>query len=75
MAEMPEPAVGGSGRNPRDTTGGAPNGPAGRGHDDPRKQQLLEEVVEGENMRAAYRQVIRNAGAPGIDAMSVEDLA
>ena len=26
-------------------------------------------------MRAAYRQVIRNAGAPGIDAMSVEDLA
>ena len=43
MAEMPEPAVGGSGRNPRDTTGGAPNGPAGRGHDDPRKQQLLED--------------------------------
>ena len=35
---------------------------------------MLEEVVERENMRAAYQQVKRNAGAPGIDGMSVEEL-
>ena len=33
---------------------------------------MLEEVVERENMRAAYQQVKRNAGAPGIDGMSVD---
>ena len=35
---------------------------------------MLEEVVERQNMRAAYQQVKRNAGAPGIDGMSVEEL-
>ena len=35
---------------------------------------MLEEVVERQNMRAAYQQVKRNAGAPGIDGMNVEEL-
>ncbi len=35
---------------------------------------MLEEVVERQNMRAAYQQVKRNAGVPGIDGMSVEEL-
>ena len=35
---------------------------------------MMEEVVERENMRAAYRQVTRNAGAPGIDGLSVEEV-
>ena len=35
---------------------------------------MMEEVVERENMRAAYQQVRRNGGAPGIDGMSVEEL-
>ena len=35
---------------------------------------MLEEVVERQNMRAAYQQVKRNAGAPGIDGMSIEEL-
>ncbi len=41
---------------------------------DPSEQRMLEEVVERQNMRAAYQQVKRNAGAPGIDGMSVEEL-
>ena len=35
---------------------------------------MLEEVVERQNMRAAYQQVKRNAGALGIDGMNVEEL-
>ena len=41
----------------------------------PGEQRMMEEVVERENMRAAYQQVRRNGGAPGIDGMSVEELA
>ena len=40
----------------------------------PGEQRMMEEVVERENMRAAYQQVRRNGGAPGIDGMSVEEL-
>ena len=40
----------------------------------PGEQRMMEEVVERENMRAAYQQVSRNGGAPGIDGMSVEEL-
>ena len=35
---------------------------------------MMDEVVERENMRAAYQQVRRNGGAPGIDGMSGEQL-
>ncbi len=35
---------------------------------------LLEEVLCRENLMVAYRRVVRNGGAPGIDGMSVEDL-
>ena len=35
---------------------------------------MLEEVVERQKMRAGYQQVKRNAGAPGNDGMSVEEL-
>ena len=35
---------------------------------------LIEEVLCRENVMAAYRRVVRNAGAPGVDGMTVEDL-
>ncbi len=35
---------------------------------------LMEEVLRRENVEAAYKRVVRNKGAPGVDRMSVEDL-
>jgi RNA-directed DNA polymerase len=35
----------------------------------------METIVERDNLRKALRQVQRNKGAPGIDGMTVEDLA
>ena len=40
MGEMPEPAAGSSGRNPRGTAGGGSNATAGKEAADPREQQL-----------------------------------
>jgi RNA-directed DNA polymerase len=36
---------------------------------------LMERIVAPENLRAAYGRVVSNAGAPGIDRMTVEALA
>ena len=36
--------------------------------------QLIEEVLRRENVLRAYNRVVRNGGAPGVDAMSVEEL-
>lgn len=35
---------------------------------------LIERVVERENMTRAYRRVVGNRGAPGIDGMTLDDL-
>jgi RNA-directed DNA polymerase len=35
---------------------------------------LIEAMLERENMLKAYKQVVRNKGAPGVDAMTPEDL-
>lgn len=35
----------------------------------------MERVVERDNLRKALRQVQRNQGAPGVDGMTVENLA
>lgn len=35
---------------------------------------LIEEVLCRENVMAAYRRVVSNGGAPGVDGMTVEDL-
>ncbi|MGH7676098.1 MAG: group II intron reverse transcriptase/maturase, partial [Gemmatimonadales bacterium] len=37
-------------------------------------QELMEEVLRRENMKAAHRRVVRNGGAAGIDGMTVEQL-
>jgi len=34
----------------------------------------LEAILDRENMRAAYRRVVANGGAAGVDGMTVDDL-
>jgi RNA-directed DNA polymerase len=36
--------------------------------------RLLEQVVQRSNLLAAYRRVVRNGGAPGVDGLTVEQL-
>ena len=36
--------------------------------------RLMETILGRENMRAAYRRVVANRGAPGVDGMTVDDL-
>ncbi len=46
-------------------------------HGDPSEAdgpRLLEQALRRENVLAAYARVVQNAGAPGIDGMTVEDL-
>jgi RNA-directed DNA polymerase len=38
------------------------------------KPNILEEILEKENVKAAIAKVQKNAGAPGIDGLTVEDL-
>ena len=75
MAEKPDPIPEGSGRNPREHGGGASSATARKDGPRPAERMRMEEVVESKNMREAYRNVVRNAGAAGIDEMTVEELA
>lgn len=36
--------------------------------------RLLEEVLRRENLETAYKRVVRNKGAPGVDGMNVDEL-
>jgi RNA-directed DNA polymerase len=48
---------------------------AGRGTESPElPERLMEEVLEGENLRNALQRVKANKGSPGIDGMTVEQL-
>lgn len=42
---------------------------------EPTMHTLMERVVESENLRQAYRRVVQNRGAPGVDGMEVGGLA
>jgi RNA-directed DNA polymerase len=75
MAEKPDPIPEGSGRNPREYGVGASSATARKDDSRPAERKLMEEVVERKNVYAAYRNVVRNAGAAGIDEMRVEELA
>ena len=35
---------------------------------------LMEQILSSDNLNAAYRQVVRNKGAAGVDGMTVEEL-
>ena len=74
MAGMPDATPGGSGRNPRRTGGGASSAAARREETRPEDERLMEGVVESENMRGAYRNVVRNRGSAGVDGMEVDEL-
>lgn len=56
-------------------TGGAhQTGTAGEDHVGDQRSLTMEQVVCRENMLAAFRRVVSNKGAAGIDGMSVEEL-
>lgn len=74
MAEMPEASAGGSGRNPRGTVAGASSVPTRKENSRWKEMGLMEAVVERENMMAAYKRVVGNKGAAGVDGMSVDEL-
>ena len=74
MAEMPETNPESRERNPRGYGSGAPNIAARTEKTSQAADRLMEAVVERENMLRAYERVKSNAGAPGMDGMTVEDL-
>jgi RNA-directed DNA polymerase len=74
MAEMPDSTPKGSGRNPREYGGGASSAAARGGNPGPENEMLMEEVVEGRNLKEAYRRVVQNGGAAGVDGMTAEEL-
>jgi len=53
---------------------GASSGTARRGHFCPGTGNTMEAVVERENMHSAYRRVVGNKGAAGVDGMNVAEL-
>jgi len=73
--EKPNPHSRDSGRNlPRVESNGHQTDTARKGTPIHNETSLMEAILERDNMFAAYRNVKRNKGAPGIDNMTVEDL-
>jgi RNA-directed DNA polymerase len=73
-AEKPDAMPEGSGRKPPVAGDGVPSVTAKRGDFCAETDNMMEAVVEGENMRRAYRAVVSNKGAPGVDGMSTDEL-
>jgi len=74
MAEKPDPMPEGSGRNPREYGVGVSSATARKEETRPEDEKLMEEVVERKNLVKAYRRVVRNGGAAGVDDMTVGEL-
>ncbi|MCK8490197.1 hypothetical protein M0651_23930, partial [Paenibacillus sp. MBLB2552] len=55
---------------------GAPSSSPAQVDPSSRKDQndLLERMLEGENLRLAYKRVVQNGGAPGVDRVTVAEL-
>ena len=74
-AEMRDAPAERGGRNRPMAAGGASSGTARRESTPVRElKNLMEAVVERENMLNAFRRVVGNQGAAGVDAMSVDEL-
>ncbi len=71
---MPGARPEGRGRKPREQGQGAVGTTAPAGSARPEAARLLEAILDRENMMAAYHRVVGNAGAAGVDAMSVGEL-
>lgn len=64
----------GPGRNPGEGVRGAQTGAAAVGQTKAEQRQLLDVAMERHNVWSAYRKVVRNGGAPGVDGLSVRQL-
>ena len=73
-AEMPDPIPESSGRNLRGYGVGASNDTARRENPCHRTDMMMEAVVERENMHRAYKRVVGNKGAAGVDGVTVNEL-
>jgi RNA-directed DNA polymerase len=73
-AERPERPRKVGGGTAEDTGGERQAGTARSEETGEEAPKLMEEVVRRENLMAAYRRVVHNGGAPGVDGMTVEDL-
>jgi RNA-directed DNA polymerase len=73
-AEMP--------KRTREAGGGTAHGPTLRASSVPAWEEqagddgsmLMDEILQHDNLSAAYRRVVQNGGAPGVDGMTVDDL-
>lgn len=65
----------GSGRYPREYALGVVSRPWIETDSDPLTQPMLEQVIDSENMKLAWRQVKRNGGAAGVDGRTIEETA
>ena len=74
QAEIPDIPAERGGQNLPVAAGGASSGTARRGKSCTGTENLMEAVVERENMLNAFKRVISNKGAAGVDAMSVDEL-
>ena len=71
---MPDPIPESSGRNLRGYGVGASSGTARRDDFCQGTDGMMEAVVERENLQRAYKRVVGNKGAAGVDGMTVEEL-
>lgn len=65
----------GQGQNPESRLVGAESCPASSSWTNAESSSLMEQVVSADNMQRAYQRVMRNKGAPGVDGMTVAQLA
>lgn len=73
-AEMLKRKVKGSDGIMREAPIAHQTGPADVEHFEEDTRELLEKIVSKTNMQEAYRRVVKNGGAPGIDGISVNQL-
>ncbi|MBD1401924.1 reverse transcriptase domain-containing protein, partial [Pelovirga terrestris] len=65
----------GSDRKSPEYADGVTRGTATEEHPCPEAQRLMERILSRENMQAAFKRVVSNKGAAGIDGMIVSDLS
>jgi len=73
-AEMPERPRKAGGGTAEDTGFERQADTAHRGNAGDETSRLMEEVLRRENVLAAYKRVVRNGGAAGVDGMTVDEL-